>query len=78
MGQTGLKTQTAAPLEPAIEEIGEDISSFGDLGPTVLARVRLLWENRQFLIRAALAGLCAGLLLAFLIPARYTARQRIC
>lgn len=77
MGHTGLKTQTEAPLEPAIEEIGEDISSFGDLGPTVLARVRLLWENRQFLIRAAFAGLCAGLLLAFLIPARYESSAQL-
>ncbi len=42
-----------------------------------MARLRLLWMNRDFLIRVAACALVASLLLAFLIPARYTSTTRL-
>ncbi len=39
--------------------------------------LRLLWRHRQPLFRAALYGLLAGALLAFLIPARYESTVRL-
>jgi len=37
----------------------------------MLAKMRVLWEKRRFLMRSALTGLVAATLLAFLIPKRY-------
>lgn len=42
-----------------------------------VARLALLWEKRRFLSRAALIGLVASTLLAFLIPPRYTSTARL-
>jgi capsule polysaccharide export protein KpsE/RkpR len=38
----------------------------------VAARVRTVWRERSFLFRISALGLIVGLLVAFLIPARYT------
>src|SRR6266853_2775359 len=45
-------------------------------GKTV-ARLSLLWDHRQFLFRCAAIGLVASTLIAFLIPARYTATTQL-
>lgn len=37
----------------------------------IVSRFRVLWADRRFLFRAAIAALLAGLLLAFLIPNQY-------
>ncbi|HEV2299810.1 MAG TPA: Wzz/FepE/Etk N-terminal domain-containing protein [Candidatus Acidoferrales bacterium] len=37
------------------------------------ARVRVLWNNRKFLLRSAVGGLVVATALAFLLPTRYTA-----
>jgi capsule polysaccharide export protein KpsE/RkpR len=42
-----------------------------------VARMRLLWENRRLLRRAAVVGLLASALLAFLIPVRYRATTQL-
>jgi uncharacterized protein involved in exopolysaccharide biosynthesis len=39
--------------------------------------LRALWEERRFIARAALAGLLAGALLAFILPIRYTSVARL-
>lgn len=39
--------------------------------------VRLMWSHRLFLFRAALVGFIASLLVAFLIPKRYTSTTRL-
>ncbi len=39
--------------------------------------LRLLWENRQLLVRAVLCGFLAGTLVAFLIPTRYQSTARL-
>jgi uncharacterized protein involved in exopolysaccharide biosynthesis len=39
--------------------------------------VRIIWSQRTFLVRLSVLGLCLGLLVAFLIPARYTSTARL-
>jgi capsule polysaccharide export protein KpsE/RkpR len=41
------------------------------------ARVRIIWAERTFSFRIAALGLILGLLVAFLIPARYTSTARL-
>jgi uncharacterized protein involved in exopolysaccharide biosynthesis len=60
-----------------------------DLGPSIIAdtlddphqwqteQVRLLWDQRQFLRRAAAAGLLASTLIAFLIPKTYVSTTQL-
>jgi len=43
----------------------------------MVARMRLLWANRRFLIRATAWGLVAATIIAFLIPKRYEAVARL-
>jgi len=42
-----------------------------------VARLRLLWEQRQFLARATGLGLAVSVVIAFLIPNRYTSTTRL-
>jgi len=42
-----------------------------------LARLRLLWEHRGFLFKAALYGLLAATVVAFLIPKQYESTTRL-
>src|SRR5579862_2558727 len=43
----------------------------------LLRKAHLLWEERGFLVRATGVGIAAGLLLAFLLPSRYTSFGRL-
>jgi uncharacterized protein involved in exopolysaccharide biosynthesis len=43
----------------------------------IIARLRLLWTHRWFLSRAAVWGLLAGTLIAFLIPVQYESTARL-
>jgi len=42
-----------------------------------ISRLRLLWEQRRFLLRAALCGLLAATALALLVPKRYESTARL-
>jgi uncharacterized protein involved in exopolysaccharide biosynthesis len=42
-----------------------------------IAKLALLWQERQFVLRCALVGLVCSTLLAFLLPARYTSTTRL-
>ena len=44
---------------------------------TIVARLSLLWERRQFLFRWAAIGLAVSTIFAFLIPFRYTSTTRL-
>ncbi len=57
------------PDELVIEAIDEE--SLREVRERTAARVRLLWDNRRFLIRATLLGLILATAIAFLIPKRY-------
>ena len=41
------------------------------------ARVRIIWAERTFLVRISALGLILGLLVAFLLPVRYTSTTRL-
>jgi uncharacterized protein involved in exopolysaccharide biosynthesis len=69
--QSGLKTRTEVSPALPIEDLRENDLTFDDLKSATLVRAQLLWQNRRFLGRAIVAGLCVGLAVAFLIPARY-------
>lgn len=43
----------------------------------LLPRLRILWDQRRFLTKAAAAGLLAGTLLAFLIPKRFESTAQL-
>ena len=43
----------------------------------MIARLRLLWEKRRFLLRVAAYGLLTSTLIAFLIPKRYESTARL-
>lgn len=45
--------------------------------PQFLGRLRSLWSNREFLLRAAAIGLCLSLVVAFLLPKRYQSTTQI-
>jgi len=60
---------------PAVEDCGSPetpmLSRPMGAQPNGLAYLRLLWEHRRFLLRAAICALLASALVAFLIPASY-------
>jgi uncharacterized protein involved in exopolysaccharide biosynthesis len=58
------------PLAPSPEETPQG-------GEHVVVYLRLLWEHRRLLARAAFYGLLASVLVAFLIPARYQSTGRL-
>jgi len=45
--------------------------------PSLLPHLRLFWENRRLLSRAAIVGLFASVLIAFVIPVRYQSVTRL-
>jgi capsule polysaccharide export protein KpsE/RkpR len=65
---------TEPELEPELVSIPEGAPREGG---TSVEKWRLLWENRALLYRAALIGLVASTIIAFLIPARYTTTARL-
>ncbi|HVB56419.1 MAG TPA: GNVR domain-containing protein [Candidatus Acidoferrales bacterium] len=66
-GQEALATQPSDEL--VLEMVDE--GTLREARERNVARVRLLWDKRRFLIRAAIWGLIAATAIAFLIPKRY-------
>jgi capsule polysaccharide export protein KpsE/RkpR len=71
VAQTGTRPQIEEPLESLLEESGAEGVSAVELRMRAVEQLRLYWGHREFLGKALLAGLVVGLLVAFLIPARY-------
>ena len=71
MAQAGLKTHAEVAPTISSDDAVENNLSFDDLRSKLVDRLRILWQHRRFLGKAVLTGLCAGLLVAFLIPSRY-------
>jgi len=74
------ETQPETPVVPVALFDEPDLESEASVAADReqwIARMRLLWENRRILRRAALAGLLASTLLAFLIPVRYQATTQL-
>jgi capsule polysaccharide export protein KpsE/RkpR len=62
---------------PVLEERGTS-----ELGATIfhdrlIERLRILWNRRQFLVRAVLAGMAFGCLLAFVLPVEYQSSAQL-
>jgi uncharacterized protein involved in exopolysaccharide biosynthesis len=75
--QTGTKLQPeAAPLPPG-EAVEESSFELGRAREHAIARLRLLWSERRFLVRAVLASMAAGLLLALFLPKQYQASTQL-
>jgi capsule polysaccharide export protein KpsE/RkpR len=76
VSQTGTRQIEESP-QPITEEVSlEGVSSY-ELRAKAVGQLRLLWGERRFLGRVFLAGLVVGLLVAFLIPARYEATVQL-
>ena len=59
-------------IGPSLEELDGQLAQ-----ERLLARVRLLWNDRRFLVRCGLAGLLAATIIAFLIPKRYESTAQL-
>jgi uncharacterized protein involved in exopolysaccharide biosynthesis len=75
--QTGTKLQPDAAPPPPVEAVEENDFDLGRAREHVIARLRLLWSERRFLGRAALASMAAGLLFAFHLPEQYQASTQL-
>jgi hypothetical protein len=61
-------------LEPElVSESGEEPQERG----RAVAKIGLLWEQRQFILRRAAIAVVASTIIAFLIPVRYTSTTRL-
>jgi capsule polysaccharide export protein KpsE/RkpR len=67
---TGTKTQTE-DMDASVEMVAEPEYTLSDLGSSLLAKLRLLWNKRRYLRKAFFVGLVCGVLLAFLLPPEY-------
>lgn len=63
------------PEDLVIDAIDEE--ALREARERTAARVRLLWKNRRFLMRATVAGLVLATAIAFLIPNRYTSTAEL-
>jgi len=77
VSQAGTKPQIEVPPEPILEAGGTPESDAAIFGKRVIVRLRLLWSERRVIGRAVLAGMAAGLLLAFLLPKQYQASTQL-
>ena len=58
---------------------GVDLGAWGTTWGTgrIVAKIALLWEQRQFLFRRTAIALVASSIIVFLIPVRYTSTTRL-
>jgi capsule polysaccharide export protein KpsE/RkpR len=68
-------SQYQAPgLRPGIIEVGETAPSRKD---NAVAKLSILWERRTTIYKATVAGMVLSLIVAFIIPVRYTSTTRL-
>lgn len=80
-GKSNLATKVAEPdivLDPRETDVAESLLLEPvESNPSLLPHLRLFWENRRLLWRAAIVGLFASVITAFLIPVRYQSVTRL-
>ena len=59
------------------QELVIEVEDAGEYQARNVARLALLWRDRRFLFRCAALGLVTSLIIAFLIPVRYTSTTRL-
>src|SRR6266852_4888236 len=77
MAQAGTKQQPETLPQQVEREVLEPEVSVGGMREYWIQRLRLLWNERKFLSRAAIAGLLFGTLLAFLLPKRFESTTQL-
>jgi capsule polysaccharide export protein KpsE/RkpR len=75
--QTGVKPQPEATPNPTRGEVFTPNVLGNKAEKSVVQRLRLLWNHRGSLGRAAMVGLLAGTLIAFVLPKRYMATTQL-
>jgi capsule polysaccharide export protein KpsE/RkpR len=73
----GTKRQPEAAPKPDSGEASAWKAPIKDPRGAAVHRLQLLWQRRQFLSRAAIAGLLSGTLLAFLLPKRFESTAQL-
>src|SRR5882762_5129321 len=74
--QTGAKPQREI-VAPELQEEFRPIEDTFAARERVIARLRLLWEARRFILTAAILGLAIATLDAFIIPWQYESTTRL-
>ena len=69
------RDETYPPDGPVIEPADEE--ALREARQRSVARTRLLWNNRQFLMRAVIWGLVIATVIAFLVPKRFTSTTQL-
>ncbi len=77
MTQTAAKTQIEHVVPPGIDEPPLQEVSLEETRERQAKLLRLLWDSRRDLIRAAAVALVASTLIAFLIPKSYTSTAQL-
>jgi capsule polysaccharide export protein KpsE/RkpR len=75
--QTAAKTQIEAEIQPVIDEPPLQEVSLEQVRERQARLLRLLWDSRRDLFRAAAIGLAASTLIAFLIPKSFTSTAQL-
>jgi len=75
--QTGVKQQTESTPSPILGEVFTPDVIGDEARQSVVQRLRLLWNHRGSLGRAAMAGLLTGALVAFVLPKHYMATTQL-
>jgi uncharacterized protein involved in exopolysaccharide biosynthesis len=75
--QTAAKTQIEHVVPPGIDEPPLQEVSLEETRERQAKLLRLLWDSRRDLIRAAAVALVASTLIAFLIPKSYTSTAQL-
>jgi len=75
--QTGVKPQPESTSSPTLGEVFTPKVLDNKARKSVVQRLRLFWNHRGSLGRAAMAGLLAGTLIACVLPKRYKATTQL-
>jgi capsule polysaccharide export protein KpsE/RkpR len=77
MMQTTAKRQIETEIQPVISELPLHEVSLEEVSERQARLLRLVWDSRRVLSRAAAIGLAASMLIAFLIPKSYTSTAQL-
>ena len=75
--QTAAKTQIEAETRPVVDELPVQEVSVEEVRQRQAKLLRLLWDSRRDLFRAAAIALVASTLIGFLIPKSYTSTAQL-
>ena len=77
MTQTGTKLQPEVAPQPDFGEMSPSEISSQNARESSVQRLGLLWKERRFLNRAAVAGLLFGTIIAFLLPKKFESTTQL-